>query len=1141
MSTKKLTASILLLVIGGLLIPSGFVINDYLRNEVSKGVPEALLGIKDQVEPELEENVKVLGIPTVLSGIRDGALPEIENMVESEAILEILKTVKGMAIPVFDDNVKTQAIPEVLGGIKTQIIPEIENLVNFTAYLNTLNETKTQFIPEIENMINFTAYLETLNETKSRAMGALPDIVNGSTAAKLINQTIDFLGYITFSGDLTLGKEHFFNNKTIQKNTTCPVQGVSENMTSGMLNLSYTRPGQDYLLYGNPIYGLPGLITDTDLGIGLLEFMGYYALGAAGNVTIQGLMKAGYNTTWANLGAIAGYIQNYLWTVEVPFYVPLMYGGMTPSQLAVFIFYAQWANATISEDGLDMSLFIEGYDDPLYGFEAGIPIKTNISYMTALDLWDHMNSSSFVNDTGLMVWLGALAGDPASYIALKTTFGLNDTQMGIVLGWLYNWMLNIAPILFETEKGISLEAAPEIIFYEQWANGTILGEVMFPLGLNFNEFLGLPGTLYGFEVGIYPYGSNISLTTAIDLWNSSYSYSLINSAGLMVWLGALAGDPASYAVLNTTLGLGNDKMNALLGWLYSWTLIVAPTLFSYEYLITLDAAPEYMFYEQWTNGTMLGEEMFPGGIDFSDFIGDLVGPVIGFEVGLPPNPSNISYTSAKALWDISNPYSFINTTTGFGSWYLASEGNTTIESLLNATFGLASGQIELILPWLFTIVKENIVPPFFALPVALGGYGMTTTVYAEILVYEQWANGTIQGIPQYPDGIDLPISGGEALKGLFEVGVPTSSGISLTACYALWDDTNPSSFVNDTGLLKWRDAATELDIWLNLSGTFGLDISQMGLMLDWLEDIIDIFVPALFADPTLGRGMTIPSYAKTLFYEQWANGTILGEAVYPQGLDLGGGLTGFEVGIPTESNISLAVCELLWNEVNGSTFVNDTGIDKWLDAATDTTVQTELRTTFGLDTTQMSLILDWLWENSFKDDVVPILAAEELGMSLSDYAEVLFFEQWANCTILGEKMFPEGIVLPFDNITGLEVGCPTASSISLSVAEILFDKRNSSSIVDPSGLQKWYKAADSSSNEYTELKATFGLSNTQMGMMTTWITNFRDNVVPVLAKEEMGLPADPYTLGSGIFMGMAVGGVCLAALGVVVLILSRRT
>jgi len=1127
MSTKKLTASILLLVIGGLLIPSGFVINDYLRNEVSKGVPEALLGIKDQVEPELEENVKVLGIPTVLSGIRDGALPEIENMVESEAILEILKTIKGMGITEFENFIKLYGLPQALRNIRDTAIPLIEQLANFTAYLNTLNETKNQFIPEIENMINFTAYLETLNETKNKAMEALPDIVNGSTAAKLINQTIDFLAYYNFSYDWTLAKEHFFNNNTIQKNTTCPIQGVSEYITSGMANLTYTPVGQDYLLYGNPIYGLPGLITDTNLGVGLLEFMGYYALGAAGNLPIQGLMAAGYNTTWVKLGYIAGYIQNYLWTVEVPFYVPLMYGGMTPSQLAVFIFYAQWANATISEGGLDMSLFIEGYDDPLYGFEAGIPIKTNISYMTALDLWDHMNSSSFVNDTGLMVWLGALAGDPASYIALRTTFGLNDTQMGIVLGWLYNWMLNVAPILFETEKGVSLEAAPEIIFYEQWANGTILGEVMFPLGLNFNEFLGLPGFLYGFEVGIYPYGSNISLMTAIDLWNSSYSYSLINNAGLMVWLGALAGDPASYTALNTTLGLGNDKMNALLGWLYSWTLIVAPTLFYYEYLIPLDAAPEYMFYEQWTNGTMLGENM--GALD-------LGGGITGFEVGIPI-PSNISLTSAMALFNESIPNALTNDT-AIDKWLKATDPytNPLDYAELNITFGLDDTKMGMILNWLFGSFMNYVFPQLF-----YADQGITTTYYGEMLLYEQWANATIQGQPQYPDGIDLPVPGGEALKGLFEVGVPTSSGISLTACFALWDDTNPSSFINDTGLVKWRDGSTKIDIWLNLSGTFGLDIPQMGLMLDWLEDIIDIFVPALFADPTLGRGMTIPSYAKTLFYEQWANGTILGEAVYPQGLDLGGGLTGFEVGIPTESNISLAVCELLWNEVNGSTFINDTGINKWLDAATDTTVQTDLRTTFGLDTTQMSLILDWLWENSFKDDVVPILAVEELGMSLSDYAEDLFFEQWANCTILGEKMFPEGIVLPFDNITGLEVGCPTASSISLSVAEILFDKRNSSSIVDPSGLQKWYKAADSSSNEYTELKATFGLSDTQMGMMTTWITNFRDSVVPVLAKEEMGLPADPYTLGSGIFMGMAIGGVCLAALGVVVLILSRRT
>ena len=250
----------------------------------------------------------------------------------------------------------------------------------------------------------------------------------------------------------------------------------------------------------------------------------------------------------------------------------------------------------------------------------------------------------------------------------------------------------------------------------------------------------------------------------------------------------------------TTFSLDPANFTIILTWLFTTIKDnIVPPLFEADRGISTATFAEYMFYEQWANGTMLGEEMFPGGLDFSDFIEELVGPVIGFEVGLPPNPSNISFTSAKALWDISNPYSFINTTTGFGSWYLAGvEKNETIESLLNATFGLASGQIELIIDWLFNTVKKNIVPPFFALPEALGGKGMSTTEYSKLLFYEQWANCTV-----VPGGLDL----GGGLKG-FEVNCTVPTNISLTITRDLWDPTSSSSFINDTGLQTWLAALT---------------------------------------------------------------------------------------------------------------------------------------------------------------------------------------------------------------------------------------------------------------------------------------------------------------------------------------------
>lgn len=942
MSTKKLTASILLLVIGGLLITSGFVTNDYLRSEVSKGVPDALLAIKNQVEPEIEETVKINGVPVVLLGIKELALPEFEDNVEFEAILEILKTVKGEVILGINDMVNLEAIPEVLNGIKSGALPEIEKLLNLTAYLETLIGTKEQFLPTIEEMVKVQAIPPVLSNIYALAITELPLIINGSVAAKIINATIT--GVAEYVG-LPLAKEEFFNNYTFQDNYLTTIEGVSERMTGGLGNLSYTPAAQNNLLCGN--IGFPGIITDLEMGTGLLGFLQLYSINAT-DPSFNATMQFAYNATWGQLTALAGYITTYLWPIVVP--VTL---GMSAAAFAPIMFLGQWANGTYISGGIDLSLFIDDYDDPLYGLEVGIPNPSNISLTSAMALWDSMNSSAFVNDTGIQIWLNATK-DPMVLGQLALTFSLDPyIQMPMLLNWLFTTIKDdIVPILLEITPppdglGMSPAAYSEILFYKQWANGTVMLDD-YPNGIDFSEFLELPGSLFGFEVGIFPYGSNISLMTATDLWNPMNSNSFINDTiGLPWWLAALTNDTIAEQ-LSLTIGLSTAQMTMMRGWLGNWISIVAPTLFYGQYQILLEDAPEYAFYEQWANGTIFNEEMFPGGVDFSLFFEEIQNSLIGFEIGLPPYPSNISFLAAKDLWDPTNSSSFTNFTIGFPKWKEAGiSGDTAVLATLALTFGLnATTQMPLILNWLFTTVMNNFVPVLFALPDPYGK-GMTTMAYARILFYDQWANGTL-----YSTGLDLGY--GSELIGLLEVGVPTRSDISYMSAVELWDDTSIYAFVNDTGLQKWRDAATKLDDLFYLSMSLGLDILQMGLMLDWLDDIIDIFVPALFADPTLGRGMTIPAYAETLFYEQWANGTILGEKEYPQGLDLGDGLTGFEVGIPTASNITLAVCELLWNDLNVSTFVNDTGIGKWLDAATDTTIQDELRTTFGLNATQMS-------------------------------------------------------------------------------------------------------------------------------------------------------------------------------------------
>lgn len=200
-------------------------------------------------------------------------------------------------------------------------------------------------------------------------------------------------------------------------------------------------------------------------------------------------------------------------------------------------------------------------------------------------------------------------------------------------------------------------------------------------------------------------------------------------------------------------------------------------------------------------------------------------------------------------------------------------------------------------------------------------------------------------------------------------------------------------------------------------------------------------------------------------------------------------------------------------------------------------VTSEIFDNLGLNDNQKELVTDWLrdidWLEDLEDDVAPVLFEHYKGIPISNFAENLFYGQWSNGTIK-----PEGFDLG-GGLKGFEVGVPTPSNISTEVAEDLFDEQNSLALVNNDGLQKWYAATDPNSDAYTELKEEFELNDDQMKMVTDWLHDFRDDVVPVLAKRELRLPVDPLTLANYLLIGLAIPGAILITLGAVALARKR--
>ncbi|MFX1275639.1 MAG: hypothetical protein ACFFBP_11615, partial [Promethearchaeota archaeon] len=319
----------------------------------------------------------------------------------------------------------------------------------------------------------------------------------------------------------------------------------------------------------------------------------------------------------------------------------------------------------------------------------------------------------------------------------------------------------------------------------------------------------------------------------------------------------------------------------------------------------------------------------------------------------------------------------------------------------------------------------------------------------------------------------------------------------------------------------------------------------------WVPKAIPLLINE-FADPesTLSTmmpafiGMDTKDIALMYFLEQWANCSMFEGGVDFHTVDEGipAGTFGLEVNRPNPSGIPLNACYALWDETNELSFLDMTnGIQVWKDAEENTASRQILLDEFGpygLTLTQLYMILNWLWKpGGFSDRLVPILIESEAGygVPMDEFCFQLLLGQWANGTVFGEKMFPDGFPLPLvgGERYGFEVGIPEPTGMSLESALALWNPESDYSLVNPNGLAKWFAAVNDDTSAYAELMSANGLTDHAMACIINWIPNFQQNVMPYLAQHQYGLPTDSITLGNIIQIGgIGLGGL-LVGIGAV--------
>ncbi|MFX1274743.1 MAG: hypothetical protein ACFFBP_18385 [Promethearchaeota archaeon] len=118
---------------------------------------------------------------------------------------------------------------------------------------------------------------------------------------------------------------------------------------------------------------------------------------------------------------------------------------------------------------------------------------------------------------------------------------------------------------------------------------------------------------------------------------------------------------------------------------------------------TIQAIAYYYFLIQWANGELVSAPGFPLPLGFME--------AYGLEAGIP-NPLNLTYNEAEALWNETNEYALTNPL-GIERWKAARDNpDSSIASYLMSEFGLTAEQMKIILNWLQDFEYE--LMPFLA-------------------------------------------------------------------------------------------------------------------------------------------------------------------------------------------------------------------------------------------------------------------------------------------------------------------------------------------------------------------------------------------------------------------------------------------
>ncbi|MHA1106588.1 MAG: hypothetical protein ACTSPN_12860 [Promethearchaeota archaeon] len=520
---QKKTIMIITLILASGLIPSGIVMNNLINNEIAQGVPEALLGIKEELIPEINETIKTIAIPDVLSGIYEEGFPLIHFLVNCTFLAGSLSQfydLLGLAgtnlilnYPTLSDLLVGLGYPPIKGV--SEYHTNATTSLNYTAVANEaltfgndsiglpglmedvevgwgvmnyldlyeeaiLNDTKKDFMITNYNatwdqLTNLTTYItdyfivEAINIILLSSM-APPEYV-GLTTVEIAEQKYYDQWANASMGQLDLGDLLGLPYSVIGFEAGYPLAtNISFQTCLDIFNHTNQYSFLDITYNGD----LPSLQESDGLSMWIV----------ANGTTIEAnsskeTLQNQFNLTDFQINTILDWLWGYNISVREDV-VPGLFlydRGVTVTRFSEILFHAQWANGTLYPNGLTLPIGM-GVD----GWEIGVPTPSTISLKSSESLFNEKNVYALVSQSGLQYWYGLLDNpEPLVYNSMKTYNDLTDDQVDAIIIWLQNFRDNVVPLLAQYQENLPFN--PSILASGLLYGMTIPGGVLGALGV----------------------------------------------------------------------------------------------------------------------------------------------------------------------------------------------------------------------------------------------------------------------------------------------------------------------------------------------------------------------------------------------------------------------------------------------------------------------------------------------------------------------------------------------------------------------------------------------------------------------------------------------------------------------------------